>query len=111
MTYELQPLRLQSGWKIDFNNFTEYDISIHGEMDFFELSEDLLRLSNDKFNMIIDLGWYPSYDIEGKYTLELIKNCNWDYPLEKVCTQSKSEIISNIEKWVCYDFFSKYLDK
>ena len=49
--YELQPLRLQGGWKIEFNNFTEYDI----------------------------------------------------------CTQSKSEIISNIEKWVCYGFFSKYL--
>ena len=30
MTYELQPLRLQSGWKIEFNNFTEYDILKNG---------------------------------------------------------------------------------
>ena len=110
MTYELQPLRLQGGWKIEFNNFTEYDMSIHGETDsFFELSEDLLRLSNDEANMIIDLGWYRNFDTEGKYILELVKNYNWDQPLEIICTQSKSEIISNLEKWVCYGFFSKYL--
>lgn len=109
MTYELQPLRLQGGWKIEFNNFTEYDVRIHGEMDSIELSEDLLRLSNDEANMIIDLGWYPSFDTEGQYILELVKNYNWDQPLEKICTQSKSDIISTIEKWVCHDFFSKYL--
>lgn len=28
--YELQPLRIQTGWKIENNNFTEYDIDIHG---------------------------------------------------------------------------------
>lgn len=42
MFYELQPLRLQTGWKIEFNNFTEYDIDLHGESDLYELSEDLL---------------------------------------------------------------------
>lgn len=26
MYYELQPLRIQAGWKIQYNNFTEYDI-------------------------------------------------------------------------------------
>ncbi len=35
MYYELQPLRIQAGWKIEYNNFTEYDIDMHGESDFF----------------------------------------------------------------------------
>lgn len=109
MIYELQPLRLQGGWKIEFNDFTEYDMSIHGEADTFELREDLLQLLNEKANMIIDLGWYPSSDPEGKYILALVKNYNWEQPLEIICTRSKSEVISNIEKWVCHGFYSKYL--
>jgi len=27
MYYELQPLRLQAGWKIELNNFSEYDLA------------------------------------------------------------------------------------
>ena len=48
MYYELQPLRLQAGWKIEYNNFTEYDRDIHGDSDLFELHEDLLRLLFEK---------------------------------------------------------------
>ena len=108
MYYELQPLRVQAGWKIEFNNFTEYDIDIHGEKDSFELHEDLLRLSNEKANLIIDLGWYPSYDISGNYLLLLVRDCKWDCPLEEVSSKSKKEIIACIEKWVCHGFFAKY---
>lgn len=31
MYYELQPLRIQAGWKVEYNNFSEYDIDEHGE--------------------------------------------------------------------------------
>ncbi len=55
MYYELQPLRLQAGWKIEINNFSEYDLDIHGEQDCFELNEDLLQLQNEKTNLLIDL--------------------------------------------------------
>lgn len=37
MYYELQPLRIQTGWKIGYNNFTEYDIDTYGENDLLEL--------------------------------------------------------------------------
>lgn len=108
MYYELQPLRIQAGWKIEYNNFTEYDVNIHGLNDLFELHEDLLQLHNEKVNLIIDLGWYPSYDINGKYLLLLVKDYKWDCPLEQVASKSKKEIIDCIEKWVCHDFFAKY---
>ena len=42
--YGLQPLRLQAGWRIECNNFTEYDIAVHGKQDCYELHEDLLQL-------------------------------------------------------------------
>ena len=111
MYYELQPLRIQAGWKIEYNNFTEYDVGIHGSNDLFELNEDLLRLHNEKANLIIDLGWYPNHDINGKYLLLLVKDYNWDCPLEQMTTISKNEIIVCIEKWVCHGFFAKYCNR
>lgn len=109
MEFELQPLRIQAGWKTEFNNFTEYDVNVHGEKYCFELNEDLIRLTNEAAGLTIDLGWYPSFDLNGSYILMLVKGDAWEKPLEKVVTRSKDEVISCIEKWVCYQCFSKYL--
>jgi len=108
MFYELQPLRIQAGWTVEFNYFSEYDRCIHGDTDLFELNEDLLQLYHPKANLIIDLGWYPAHNADGEYVLFLVKDCNWNCPLERFSSQSKKEIIDHIEKWVCYDFFGKY---
>lgn len=108
--FELQPLRIQAGWRIEINNFTEYDIEKDGEKYSFELCEDLLQLSfNEEVNIIIDLGWYPSGDINGNYILQFIKDYNWDFPLEELITRSKKEVISCLEKWTCHGFYHKYL--
>lgn len=74
MYYELQTLRIQAGWRIEYNNFTEYDMEIHGEADSHELCEDLLRLSYENEKLIIDLGWYPNGDVDGSYLLLFVKN-------------------------------------
>ena len=44
MYYELQPLRIQAGWKIQYNSFTEYDIEIHGLNDLLELNVSVKNL-------------------------------------------------------------------
>ena len=106
--YELQPLRLQAGWKIEYNNFSEYDMEIHGESNSFELNEDLLQLCHEKRGLVIDLGWYPAHDPNGNYILMLVKDYKWDCPLEYVSSKSKAEIVACIEKWVCDGFFAKY---
>ena len=110
MYYELQPLRIQAGWSIEYNNFSEYDMSIHGEEDCYELNEDLLQLKHIRANIIIDLGWYPPHSCDkGNYILYLIKNYDWENPLDKVMTRDKKEVIKTIEKWVCYDFIQKFI--
>lgn len=108
MFYELQPLRIQAGWEIKLNNFTEYDLSIHGEHDSFELNEDLLTLYNENADLAIDLGWYPQHDIAGNYVLLLAKGYDWNHPLEEFSSRSKGKIIACIEKWVCCGFWQKY---
>ena len=35
MIHELQPLRLQTGWTVQWNDFTEYDMAVHGPGDAF----------------------------------------------------------------------------
>ena len=110
MYYELQPLRIQAGWSVEYNNFSEYDMSVHDEEDCYELNEDLLQLKYTGANIIIDLGYYPAHSCdEGNYILYLVKDCDWEKPLEKVMTRDKKEVIKTIEKWVCYDFIQKYL--
>lgn len=110
MYYELQPLRLQAGWSVEYNNFSEYDMSVHGEEDCYELNEDLLQFKFTGANIIIDLGYYPAHNCdEGNYILYLVKDYDWENPLEKVMTRDKKEVIKTIEKWVCDGFIQKYL--
>ena len=91
--YQLQPLRLPAGWKVT--------------RDLIELREDLLQLSHEGAHLIIDLGWYPSFDENGSYHLLLIKNQNWYSPLQKVVSKSEKEIVACIEEWVDARFWTK----
>ena len=108
--FELQPLRISTGWFVSYNTFSEYDPDIDGEDYSYELCEDMLQLKNN--NLLIDLGWYPSGNMKGNYKLFLVdttKKTPWETPLEVFCSKSKKEIIHMIEYWTNYDFFSKYL--
>lgn len=107
--FELQPHRIQAGWIINYNNFTEYDPEIYDENDSQELSEDLLQLSTVRGNLIIDLGWYLSGDPAGYYLLLLVKDFDWENPMEKLTSKSQRDVVASIEKWVCYGHYSKYL--
>ncbi len=109
-SFELQPLRIQAGWEVAYNNFSEYDPGIDGTQYAYELCEDLLQLRNN--NLLLDLGWYPYGDIEGSYKLYLVdltRESPFESPLEVFMSKSKQEVIKIIEYWTNYGFFSKYL--
>ena len=61
--FELQPLRIPSGWTVQYNNFSEYDLEKDGEKYRFELVEDLLQLKNH--NLLIDLGYIRLWMLQG----------------------------------------------
>ena len=109
-TFELQPLRISPGWLISYNMFSEYDPDVDDKSFCYELCEDMLQLKNN--NLLIDLGWYPDGDIKGSYKLYLVdvtKDSPFETPLEVYSSKSKKEIVSTIEYWTTYNFFSKYL--
>lgn len=103
-------LHIHSGWIVKYNYFSEYDPKTDGSRHIEELCEDLLQLENN--NLLIDLGWYPEFDINGSYTLLLIDTLNdnaFDFPLMQFKTKDKNEILSKIENWMDYDFIKDYL--
>lgn len=44
------------------------------------LKEDLLQV-NYSNKYILDIGWYPEFDIEGQFTISVIADYNWEKPL------------------------------
>ncbi len=59
------------------------------------LKEDLLQISlaND---LILDLGWYPEYNIRGKFILQIIKEYDWENPIYKKKINYNSDIFQKI---------------
>jgi len=63
------------------------------------LKEDLVQVYYSKENMYIDIWWYPSFNKDGYFILFLIKDNDWDNPIEKKSFQTIYELknwISNI---------------
>ena len=46
------------------------------------LKEDLLQVTYDN-NYLIDVGWYPEFDLEGMFDVSVIKDNNWSNPVMK----------------------------
>ncbi|TYP73979.1 hypothetical protein [Paenibacillus methanolicus] len=63
----------------------------------FNFTEDLLQLCHTKYDILLDVGWYPEADPTGHYGLELIKGRDWQSPLVSFGTNDKAEIVEKIE--------------
>ena len=108
-TPPLQPLRIPTGWEIEWNLFLEVDpIFEVGEPGSIGFGEDLLHISNTKNAVLLDLGWYPSDDPEGEYHLVALRKhtnedemrSSWDRPLRALTSRSRSEIVQSVEDWL-----------
>lgn len=60
------------------------------------LLEDLFQIEFPN-NYLIDLGWYPEYEINGKIVLTLIKNYDWKNPIYKYAGVSENELKKSYE--------------
>ncbi|MFE6799847.1 hypothetical protein [Paenibacillus chitinolyticus] len=103
MSLRLVPLRVPSGWKVCFNEFTESDSDSsvddnHEQL--WEFKEDILQLEYEE-KRTLDLGWYPEFNPEGKYKLLLIYSTNKEQPdwknLFSFESRKTKEIIEKIE--------------
>lgn len=65
--------------KIVFDDLSTIDISLGIENNIDDLKEDLLQVELANGN-VLDVGWYSSSDIEGHFSVCIIKNYDWMEP-------------------------------
>ena len=81
--------------KVIYNNFHIIsDKSIEDQCEY--LLEDLIQVEYDD-SLLLDIGWYPECDPKGDFTIYLIREFDWDKPLEKINVRNIEEIINAVE--------------
>ncbi|WP_409340306.1 hypothetical protein [Paenibacillus sp. MBLB4367] len=104
MTLKLVPLRVPSGWRVSFNEFTEANSDSfidENHEHLWEFKEDLLQFEYED-KRTLDLGWYPGFNPQGKYKLVLNNSTNkeqsdWENPIYVFESRNNKEIIEKIE--------------
>lgn len=65
--------------EIVFNEFSlKKDIPLGEQLD--ELREDMLQVEFPD-GYVLDVGWRPSFDVNGKFYIYLIKGFDWEEPV------------------------------
>ncbi|MGG1246357.1 hypothetical protein [Bacillus spizizenii] len=93
-------LKIPAGWTVDYITLKDTDpktLEANDDAWLFDFNQDLLQISHKTKNLLIDVGWYPEGDPTGSYGIELIKNEDWENPLEDImCTELK-ELIAQLD--------------
>lgn len=106
----LQALRIEAGWLVEYNQLYEAD-PIEGNEDYFEGSS-LLMVKNTARLKLIDVQWRPERDLNGSYQVQVLnfqenfnshKNAfdidpNWEEPYLYFTTKSRLELVSKLEE-------------
>jgi hypothetical protein len=107
----LAPLRIPTGWKVAWNDLLELDFE-SGELcegeSIWDLKEDLLLLEHQQRGIIIDLGWYPSFNSMGSFRLVAVRIASgeadqpdeWARPIRKHECRSFGEVRETLESWL-----------
>lgn len=105
--HSLVKLSIPSGWNMVINIFYYIKLS---EMEkdnklYITLSQDLMYIEKKgrKVTLGIDVGWYPEMDPDGCYRIQVIRNDEWEKPLEKFESRDIDQVINKVE-----EFLEKY---
>lgn len=91
----LQPLSIPVGWFIEHHDFRELDPAPGRGIHF---REDLLQLVHQPSGYVVDLGWYPSGDMEGgQFTVSVVRG-DWDAPLHEFRSRDRARVVAEIER-------------
>ena len=97
---KLQALRIPTGWVVSQNKFYEIEpieVDPNDTLLWLDFTQDILQIQHKHESIIIDLGWYPDMDPKGNFRLVLIKNLDWQNPIETFETRSAEEVKNKIE--------------
>ncbi len=100
--FKLQALRIPAGWEVVLNKLLEIDVTCYPvDSDIWiDFTEDItyIRKKGRKYEIGIDLGWYPDTDPSGAFHIKVIVNENWEKPILEYVTRKKEEVVNILEK-------------
>lgn len=66
-----------------------------------QLKEDLVQIEYPN-GVLLDIGWYPSFDPSGEFIVSVIRNGNWELPLFRAAAKDfqslRQQIINGISE-------------
>jgi hypothetical protein len=78
--------------KITYDEFSSLQ-NLSAEHQLQNLKEDMLQVEYPS-GFLLDVGWYPSFDIEGCFQVKIIKDFDWDSPTLSLTSKSIESICS-----------------
>lgn len=72
-----------------------------------DLSEDLLQVTFFDERYILDVGWYPEFNANGQFILQVIYNYNWEKPFYIEKTKDLQILMDSIHKAIALIHSSK----
>lgn len=95
-------------WKITYNtlgNLEPSDVDLAPDRDTVFahwFTQDLMQITNEKAEKLIDVGWYPDGEAKGEFKIEVIKRIgeddfDWSNPLLQFRTRSLANLLKKIE--------------
>ncbi|MBK4204732.1 hypothetical protein EGI09_12500 [Bacillus subtilis] len=104
-------LKIPAGWTVDYITLKDTDpktLEANDDAWLFDFNQDLLQISHKTKNLLLDVGWYPEGDPTGSYGIELIKNEDWENPVEDImCTELK-ELIKQLDNIFMKEIKNEY---
>jgi hypothetical protein len=90
-------------WSIVKDDFIDIKTPVTEErlkiyVDNLELYEDMFQATFG--DLCLDIGWYGETFQDGRFIVFLIKNQDWDSPLDKFETRSVTEVIEKVKTLV-----------
>ncbi|SEN68850.1 hypothetical protein [Lihuaxuella thermophila] len=83
--------------EIVYNDFhVKTDVPLDQQV--FSLKEDMLQVHFQEGKYLIDVGWYPSFEENGRFKVFVIENFDWEKPLLEEESYSINELKMALEK-------------
>jgi hypothetical protein len=96
----LQPLRIPGGWYVAYNCWVIADPASPDSLDF--LQEDLLQLTHERCDLLVDVGWYGRYGqvADGEFGAVVRRGDFCGPELAAFRSRSLVEVVEVVETWL-----------
>ncbi|MGM0949762.1 MAG: hypothetical protein ACQEWT_13150 [Bacillota bacterium] len=104
-------LKIPAGWTVDYITLKDTDpktLEANDDAWLFDFNQDLLQISHKTKNLLLDVGWYPEGDPTGSYGIELIKNEDWENPIEDIMCRELKELIKQLDNIFMKEIKNEY---